>query len=142
MAASGRRDTLLDLRWDANRDPSQKLTLKTSYEPTGFHPNDWNSVINLSYPGTFIKGNLAALTQSNRVSFRYFASSLSNTCFFFYYLFFVENNRSISGAFDFGGSKKPVVLSLTSSRVGSTLMTELLLDTPFQGWANNKAVFM
>ena len=87
MAASGRRDTLLDLRWDANRDPSQKLTLKTSYEPTGFHPNDWNSVINLSYPGTFIKGNLAALTQSNRVSFRYFASSLSNTFFFFLFIF-------------------------------------------------------
>ena len=137
MATSGRRDTLLDLRWDANRDPSQKLTLKTSYEPTGFHPNDWNSVIHLSYPGTFIKGNLAALTQSNRVSYINIGPLSILLC-----SFYIENNRSISGAFDFGGSKKPVALSLTSNRVGSTLMTELLLDTPFQGWASNKAVFM
>ena len=62
--SSGRHDTALDFRWNANRDPLQKLTIKTSFEPALLNPDDWNSVIQFSYPGIFFKGNFAALTQS------------------------------------------------------------------------------
>lgn len=68
LASSGRRDTSFDLRWDANRDPQQKLTVKTSFEP-GINPNDWTSAVHLSYPGTFIRSNFAANTQSKMNKF-------------------------------------------------------------------------
>lgn len=64
IATNRRRDFSLDVQWDPNRNPQQKLVLKTSYEPSILNSNDWKTAIVFSYPGSFIRGNLAALTQS------------------------------------------------------------------------------
>lgn len=68
VATNGRRDFALDLQWDPNRNPQQKLTVKTSFEPSSLKPDDWTGALVLSYPGSFIRGNIAALTQSIIIS--------------------------------------------------------------------------
>jgi len=63
--SSGRRDTSVEFSWNANRNPLQKMVLRTLLEPSLMNPNDWNALIQFNYPGTFLKCNLAALTQRN-----------------------------------------------------------------------------
>ena len=63
--SSGRRDTNVEFSWNANRNPLQKLVLRTLLEPSVMNPNDWNALVLLNYPGTYIKGNLAAMTKGN-----------------------------------------------------------------------------
>lgn len=64
VAINGRRDVSLDVQWDPNRNPQKKFVLKTSFEPSNLNPDDWTSALILSYPGSFVRGNIAALTQS------------------------------------------------------------------------------
>lgn len=64
VATNGRRDVSLDVQWDPNRNPQKKLIIKTTFEPSNLNPRDWTSAVILSYPGSFIRGNFAALTQS------------------------------------------------------------------------------
>ena len=63
--SSGRRDTSVEFSWNANRNPLQKLVIRTLLEPSVMNPNDWNAMIQLNYPGTFLRCNLEALTQRN-----------------------------------------------------------------------------
>ncbi|XP_057368025.1 uncharacterized protein LOC130689027 [Daphnia carinata] len=114
VAANGRRDVSLDVQWDPNRNPQKKFVLKTSFEPSNLNADDWTSAVILSYPGSFVRGSLAALTQ--------------------------KNNRSISGIIDLG-SKKTINFQASTVRTDSELTSKVVLETPFDGWKFSKAVF-
>lgn len=66
VATNGRRDVSLDVQWDPNRNPQKKFVLKTSFEPSNLNSDDWTSAVILSYPGSYVRGNLAALTNSKK----------------------------------------------------------------------------
>lgn len=65
---SGRRETSMDVRWDTNRNPFQKIILKTIYEPWTSHENDWNGTMHFSYPGTTIDGNWVSALQGTKLA--------------------------------------------------------------------------
>lgn len=134
IGANGRRDTSLDFRWDANRNPLQKITMKITYEPSELSKNDWNSGIHVTYPGSFIKANAEALTRSTPSKLRH--RLLRNACFFF-----TENNRTITGKIDLSGSKL-ITFSSDTMRMRGVLSTELEVLTPYDSWKKNKFTFM
>ena len=58
---------MVELYWDKNRDPSQKVAVTTVLEPSDRNSDDWNGSAEFIYPGSAVSGKFSTITLSKRV---------------------------------------------------------------------------